>query len=57
LQAAYLPSPYAPELAEYALRGEKQPITLETMPEDLWKMFNSWWLKIKILRDLREQEN
>jgi hypothetical protein len=53
LQAAYLPSPYAPELAEYALRGEKQPITLETMPEDLWKMFNEWWLKIKTIRNLR----
>lgn len=52
LQAVYLPSPYAPELAEYALRGERQPITLETMPEDLWKMFNAWWLKIKTLRDL-----
>jgi hypothetical protein len=53
LQAVYLPSPHSPELAEYALRGEKQPITLETMPEDLWKMFNEWWLKIKTIRNLR----
>ena len=48
LQAVYLPSPYSPELAEYTLSGERQPITLETMPEDLWKMLNSWWLKIRV---------
>jgi hypothetical protein len=48
LQAVYLPSPYAPELAEYALRGERQPITLETMPEDLWKVLTGWWMKIRV---------
>jgi hypothetical protein len=48
LQAVYLPSPYAPELAEYTLKGERQPITLETMPEDLWKVLTGWWMKIRV---------
>jgi hypothetical protein len=53
-QAVYLPTQYAPELAEYALRGEGRPVTLETLSEDLWKMFAAWWMKIQFLRDLRE---
>ena len=48
LQAVYLPAQYAPELAEYTLKGERQPITLETMPEDLWKMLTGWWMKIRV---------
>jgi len=50
LQAVYLPAQYAPELAEYTLKGERQPITLETMPEDLWKMLTGWWMKIRVKR-------
>jgi hypothetical protein len=48
LQAVYLPAHYTPELAEYTLKGERQPITLETMPEDLWKMLTGWWMKIRV---------
>jgi hypothetical protein len=48
LQAVYLPAQYAPELAEYTLKGERQPITLETMPEDLWKILTGWWMKIRV---------